>query len=449
MLNESGRLAENQRTLLATMPEMVLVINADGSIEYMNPAAASYFKNNESLLCNTKNSNQLQGTLFSLLRDKNTAEPQEITINKDLFQCHIAPFAGYKGDTLFWVILKTLSETKTNQKNSARVQVSENCFIGSSEIVQKLQHMTARVGKTDATVLVSGESGTGKELIANLLQQNSSRKDKPFLTINCNTINDLLLESDLFGYEKGAFTGADATTKGKFEVVNGGTVFLDEIGDISPRMQAVLLRVLQNGEIIRVGGTIPLKVNIRIIAATNRDLIKAVQDHSFRLDLFYRLSIIKIIIPPLRDRKEDLLELTTHFVEKYSSLFGITIDFNPDTILERLKAHDWPGNVRELENVIQRAILMSEDGTLSADTLSFDTSLEDEQPTSSLSSVITKNFNGTPLKSIVDQIEKEIIIDKLSKNGGNVATTAEKLDICKAALYEKMKRHDISAKALR
>ena len=313
--------------------------------------------------------------------------------------------------------------------------------------MQKLQKTAARVAKTNATVLITGESGTGKELIANLIQQKSIRKDEPFLAINCNTINDLILESDLFGYEKGAFTGAEATQKGKFEVLDGGTVFLDEIGDITPRMQAALLRVLQNGEIIRVGGTSPLKVNLRVIAATNRDLVNAVKEGTFRLDLFYRLSIIKILIPPLRDRKEDIAELTTYFVKKYSSLFGIDIDFDPESILKQLESHDWPGNVRELENVIQRAILMSEDGTLSPDLLLFDTSLENEE-INPLSSII-KKFNGSPLKSIVDQIEKEIIIEKLSKNGGNVANTAETLDICKAALYEKMKRHDISAKALR
>jgi Nif-specific regulatory protein len=428
------------------MPEMVLVIKSDGSIEYMNPPAASFFEESDSLSSNPKIINRLTGTLFSLMNDEKTAKPQKITINKQPFECHIAPFAGYKGDSLFWVILKTLSGQRANKKSFDRQPVPENCFIGSSEIVQKMQHMAARVAKTNATVLITGESGTGKELIANILQQNSNRKDKHFLTINCNTINDFLLESDLFGYEKGAFTGAESTTKGKFEVVNGGTVFLDEIGDISPRMQAVLLRVLQNGEIIRVGGTSPIKVDLRIIAATNRDLVKAVQDGSFRLDLFYRLSIIKLIIPPLRDRKEDLLELTTHFVKKYSDLFGIDIHFNPDAIMKRLEAHNWPGNVRELENVIQRAILMSEDGTLTADALSFDTSQEEQ--TNSLSSVI-RHFNGAPLKSIVDQIEKEVILEKLANNGGNVANTAEKLDICKAALYEKMKRYDISAKALR
>ncbi|OGR15905.1 MAG: hypothetical protein A2X81_13825 [Desulfobacterales bacterium GWB2_56_26] len=376
------------------------------------------------------------------------SKPQVCTINRQYFECYVAPFAGYKGDNLFWVILKKLSEKESDLKNSIRDRVPEDCLIGSSAVMCKLQNMATRVAKTDATVMVTGESGTGKELIAKLIQQNSRRKEKPFLIINCNAINDLLLESDLFGYEKGSFTGAHSQKKGKFEVVDGGTIFLDEIGDISPRMQAVLLRVLQHGEIVRVGGTSPLKVDVRFIAATNRDLVKAVKDGSFRLDLFYRLNIIKIVIPPLRDRKEDFLELITHFVRKYSALFGIDIDFNPESLSKQLEAYDWPGNVRELQNVIQRAILMSEDGILSADAFTFDNSLVDKEQSNTLSSVI-KRFNGTPLKSIVDQVEKEIIIEKLAVNGGNVANTAVKLDICKAALYEKMKRHDISAKSLR
>ena len=447
MLNEPKRLAKNQKTLLETMPEMVLVIKSDGSIQYMNPAAASFLKDDDPTLCDTKIINELQGTLYSLLKIENTAIPCKCIVNNQLMESHIAPFSGYADESLFWVILKRLSQKSSSRTITGKNQVSEPCLIGSSEVMHKLKNLAIRVANTDATVLITGESGTGKELIANLIQQRSTRKNEPFLTINCSTINDLLLESELFGYEKGAFTGAETTTKGKFEVVNGGTVFLDEIGDISSRMQAVLLRVLQNGEIIRVGGTSSIKVNIRVIAATNRDLIKAVKDGKFRLDLFYRLSVIKLNIPPLRDRKEDLPELTTHFIHKFSSLFGLDIKYNPDTLLNRLEFHDWPGNVRELENVVQRAILMSEDGNISAETLSFDTSLENEQR-STLTSII-KQFNGTPLKSIVDQIEKEIIIDKLAKNGGNVANTAEKLNICKAALYEKMKRHDISAKALR
>lgn len=430
------------------MPGMVLIVNSTGSLEYMNPSAATFFGDGDSRSRNSGNIKQLQGTMLSLLSGGNISKPQVCMVNRHYFECYSAPFAGYRGDNLFWVILKKLSEKEIDLKNSIRDKVPEDCLIGSSTVMCKLQNMATRVAKTDATVMVTGESGTGKELIAKLIQQNSRRKEKPFLIINCNAINDLLLESDLFGYEKGAFTGAQSQTKGKFEVVDGGTIFLDEIGDISPRMQAVLLRVLQHGEIVRVGGTSPLKVDVRFIAATNRDLVKAVKDGSFRLDLFYRLNIIKIVIPPLRDRKEDFLELITHFVRKYSALFGIDIDFNPESLSKQLEAHDWPGNVRELQNVIQRAILMSEDGILSADAFTFDTSLVDKEQSNTLSSVI-KRFNGTPLKSIVDQVEKEIIIEKLAVNGGNVANTAVKLDICKAALYEKMKRHDISAKSLR
>ena len=447
MLNESGRLAENQKILLETMPSMVLVVNSTGSLEYMNPYATTFFGDG-SQAGKTSNISQIQGALISLLSCEKLSKPQVCTINRQYFECYVAPFAGYKGDNLFWVILKKLSEKESDLKNSIRDRVPEDCLIGSSAVMCKLQNMATRVAKTDATVMVTGESGTGKELIAKLIQQNSRRKEKPFLIINCNAINDLLLESDLFGYEKGSFTGAHSQKKGKFEVVDGGTIFLDEIGDISPRMQAVLLRVLQHGEIVRVGGTSPLKVDVRFIAATNRDLVKAVKDGSFRLDLFYRLNIIKIVIPPLRDRKEDFLELITHFVRKYSALFGIDIDFNPESLSKQLEAYDWPGNVRELQNVIQRAILMSEDGIPSADAFTFDNSLVDKEQSNTLSSVI-KRFNGTPLKSIVDQVEKEIIIEKLAVNGGNVANTAVKLDICKAALYEKMKRHDISAKSLR
>jgi Nif-specific regulatory protein len=313
--------------------------------------------------------------------------------------------------------------------------------------MHNLKELASQVAVTDATVLISGESGTGKELFANLIKQRSNRRDKPFLTINCNTISDSLLESDLFGYEKGAFTDAQSMKKGKFEISDGGTIFLDEIGDISPRMQAVLLRVLQNGEIIRVGGNAPFKVDVRVIAATNRDLATEVTQGRFRLDLFYRLSVIKIHIPPLRERKEDLLDLTRHFVEKYCALFKRDNKLQPEKILDQLNSHHWPGNVRELENVIQRAILMCKDDSLFSSVLSFDT-WEERKQSSKLSSVV-REFNGTPLKNIVDHIEKEVILQKLLANGGNVAETAEKLNICKAALYEKMKRHDISAKGLR
>ena len=447
MHNESVRLAGNYKNLLETLPDIVLVVTSDGTIEYMNPPAVSFFKAIETGPQNTEVDCQLQEILSHLLSKEYTSTPQRYMLKGQTFDCHIAPFAGYKGDSLHWIILKTVLESRHAQKECRQDQSEQPILVGSSAVMHKLKELASQVAVTDATVLISGESGTGKELFANLIKQKSSRKDKPFLTINCNTINDSLLESDLFGYEKGAFTGAQSMKKGKFEISDGGTIFLDEIGDISPRMQAVLLRVLQNGEIIRVGGNAPFKVDVRVIAATNRDLATEVTQGRFRLDLFYRLSVIKIHVPPLRERKEDLLDLARHFVEKYCALFKRDNKLQPDKILDQLHSHHWPGNVRELENVIQRAILLCEDASLFSSVLSFDTWGEVEQ-SSKLSSVV-REFNGAPLKNIIDHIEKEVILQKLLTNGGNVAETAEKLNICKAALYEKMKRHDISAKGLR
>ena len=264
----------------------------------------------------------------------------------------------------------------SRQVNSLKSQLGHHHkadkMVGRSRKMRELREMIHQVSGSDATILITGESGTGKELVANLIKATSTRDDKPFLKINCNAINDSLLEADLFGYEKGAFTGAASRKIGKFEVVDGGTIFLDEIGDISPRMQVSLLRVLQNGEIIRVGGNEPVQVNVRVIAATNVDLAQAVKEKKFRLDLYYRLNIINIDIPPLRERKEDIVELVSYFVNHYREAFKKEIDFVPKSIINRLLAHDWPGNVRELENLIQRAVLMAKGKMITEADLIFD-----------------------------------------------------------------------------
>jgi transcriptional regulator with GAF, ATPase, and Fis domain len=321
---------------------------------------------------------------------------QQVIDNKQLgntlettFQGHhleytLSHFNGYRGDSLYWFFIRDLTDSKrqleelsqfhnsietilshkiselkesertrqklANELNSLKEhlkeQPAEGKMVGSSRALSELRDMVFQVAKSDATILITGESGTGKELVANLIRESSNRSNKPFLKINCNTINDSLLESDLFGHEKGAFTGADVKRKGKFEVVDGGTIFLDEIGDISPRMQAALLRVLQDGDIIRVGGNSPVKVDVRVIAATNLNLSAMVNKGTFRLDLYYRLNIINISIPPLRERKEDIVDLTTHFIRKYRQAFKKDINFLPQSILDRLLRHDWPGNVR-------------------------------------------------------------------------------------------------------
>lgn len=317
-------------------------------------------------------------------------------------------------------------------------------MVGSSKSLRELRNMVHQVASSDATILITGESGTGKELVANLIRESSNRSNKPFLKINCNTINDSLLESDLFGYEKGAFTGADTRRKGKFEVVDGGTIFLDEIGDISPRMQAALLRVLQDGEIIRVGGNTPIKVDVRIITATNADLAAAVHEGTFRLDLYYRLNIINITIPPLRERKEDIVDLVSHFVRRYRKAFKKDITFLPKSIMNRLMEHDWPGNVRELENVIQRAVLMAKSNVITTNELFFDRQHDSQvsQPTASFH----ERLDGMPLRDMMAEVEKEIINSVLLKHNGNVATTAKSLGIGKTAFYDKLKRYDISPK---
>jgi len=310
--------------------------------------------------------------------------------------------------------------------------------------------MIEHVAKFDATILLTGESGTGKELVANLIQKLSDRSEKPYLKVNCNAINDNLLESDLFGYEKGAFTGATSLQKGKFEIVNGGTLFLDEIGDISPRMQAALLRVLQNGEIIRVGGNKSFLDDVRIIAATNVDLAQKVQDGTFRLDLFYRLNIINIHIPPLRERREDIVDLVKYFVKHYRTAFNKEIDFLPNSIISRLLLHDWPGNVRELENVVQRAVLMAKNNIITEREICIGE--QTSSPSSHSSNFMNQvcfQIGKKSLKDIIADIEKEVIVQSLKQNETNVVDTAKKLQVGKTALYTKMKRYGLTPKTLK
>ncbi|WP_136798255.1 sigma-54 interaction domain-containing protein [Desulfosediminicola ganghwensis] len=316
-------------------------------------------------------------------------------------------------------------------------------MVGSTPQMIELHDLILQVAPTDTTVLITGESGTGKEIVADLLQELSSREKKPYLKINCNAFNDSILESELFGHEKGAFTGAESRKKGKFEIVDGGTIFLDEIGDISPRMQSSLLRVLQDGEIIRVGGNHPIKINIRIIAATNTDLATAIQREKFRLDLFYRLNIIHIPVPPLRERKDDIRELTFHFIRKFETVFNKQLDSISESALSSLMNHDWPGNVRELENLIQRAVLIAKTNEIVEKELVF--TPYPRAPARSPSRPLPRLSNKS-LKSMLSEFERDIILQALRESRGNVAAAAESLQLGKTSLYEKMKRFGISSK---
>jgi Nif-specific regulatory protein len=492
-LQDIDRLIHNQKSLLDVMPAMVFITKGHDALEYMNPSAIRFFGD----LIKGESSNQNYSaeetinSLMMLVRKgqtlKQTGQKLEEKINGHHIEYALATFIGYRDDdNLFWLFVHDLTEEKSHieelslfhnsietilshkiselneserirqglshelnhlKDHLKRKEPAEGTMVGSSKALRELRDMVFQVAKSDATILITGESGTGKELVANLIRETSNRCDKPFLKINCNTINDSLLESDLFGYEKGAFTGADSKRKGKFEVVDGGTIFLDEIGDVSPRMQAALLRVLQDGELIRVGGNAPVKVDVRIIAATNADLAKAVQAGTFRLDLYYRLNIINISIPPLRQHKEDIVDLVTHFIRRYRQAFKKDINFLPQSIIDRLLQHDWPGNVRELENVMQRAVLMAKGSIITENELLFDSPAEKQQNNPVMP--FLQRLDGLPLKRMLAELEREIINYSLEKNKGNVAQTANELRIGKTAFYDKMKRYDIIPKELK
>ena len=280
-------------------------------------------------------------------------------------------------------------------------------------------------------MLIRGESGTGKELVARAVHFSGNRAEKPFIVVSCAALTETLLESELFGYEKGAFTGAGAQAKGKFELAHGGTIFLDEIGDISPKLQADLLRVLQERRFYRVGGNQEVEVDVRIIAATNKNLAEEVQQGRFREDPYYRLNLIEIRLPPLRERREDVPLLAEHFVQHISSALGNDVTGISAAALKLLIAYDWPGNVRELENVIERAIVTCRNGTL------------DEQDFSWLqpSSGAQQNWDVPDVP--LGELERRAIVAALERKHGNVKEASTALGIDRSTLYDKLKRYEI------
>jgi len=303
-------------------------------------------------------------------------------------------------------------------------------LIGKSAAMEDVLKLTGRVAESDATVLIQGESGTGKELIARAIHYNSPRKNKPFITVNCPSIPQNLMESELFGHIKGAFTGALKDRKGKFQLADQGTIFLDEIGDLKEDLQARLLRVLQEKEYERVGESIPFKVDVRVVAATNKNLEELVQTGKFREDLYYRLNVVWIIIPPLRDRKEDIPFLVDHFIEKYSKGQNHTIT---DDALDLMMQYDWHGNVRELENTIERAIVISRETVIGPDAL---------QPISrTLKQKVQLPTEMGDIENLTfEEIEKRTIVNALNKTKGNQTKAAKLLDIPRHVLIYRMKK---------
>ena len=300
-----------------------------------------------------------------------------------------------------------------NQRLSTEIR-QDQTLVGEGARMKEIFRFLARVAPTDSTVLIEGESGTGKELVAKALHRNSPRANKPFVAINCAAIPETLLESDLFGHERGAFTGAATQKKGRLEVADGGVVFLDEIGELAPALQVKLLRVLQEREFERVGGTHPIKVNIRLIAATNRDLAEAVKKEEFRQDLYYRLAVVKMTMPPLRERREDIPMLTRHFVQKHAMRCHVKAKPISREAMATLVNYEWPGNVRELENAIERALVMG----------SSDMVLLEDLPESLLEQNVPEDITEGKYHGSVKQLKKQLILDAVEQTGGNYVEAA-------------------------
>ena len=302
-----------------------------------------------------------------------------------------------------------------------------NKIIGKSRAMHDIFDLIARIAPTDSTVLITGESGTGKELIAQAIHANSGRSYMPFIAVSCGALPDSLLESELFGYEKGAFTGAEHTKKGRFEMAHKGTLFLDEIGDISLKTQIDLLRVLQQREINRLGSEQTMKVDVRILAATNRNLDKAIREERFRQDLFYRLNVISIHVPPLRERSEDIPLLAKAAIKKYC------IEMNRDEVgispaaMKLLMNYDWPGNVRELENIMERALVIGYEDEITVEDLPFDRNKKEDQK----------------LPSSLKQMEKIHIERILESTGWNISKASRELDIDRQTLYNKIDKYGL------
>ena len=310
-------------------------------------------------------------------------------------------------------------------------------IIGKNKRMAELFELIQDVAKTSSTILITGESGTGKELIANAIHFNSDRIKKPFVKVNCAVLAENLLESELFGHVKGAFTGAIKDKTGRFELAHGGTIFLDEIGDISPNMQLKLLRVLQEGDFERVGGTETLKVDVRIIAATNRDLGEAMREGHFRQDLFYRLNVIPIEVPPLRERKDDIPLLATHFLAKFNADFGKNIQAIDDDAMRRLQSYNWPGNIRELENLMERAVVLTKSDVLT--TRDFPSFINQTEVVANMDIDLDQT-----LTDLVDGFERQIIMKALEENNFNKLRTAEKLKIHRSTFMSKLKKYGIN-----
>ena len=332
-----------------------------------------------------------------------------------------------------------LLDENAHLKQELKERYDFSHIVGTSGPMRQVFEQIAQVASTNTTVLIRGESGTGKELIAHAIHYSSARARKPFVKVSCAALPDSLIESELFGYERGAFTGATARKKGRFELADGGTLFLDEIGDVNPSTQVKLLRVLQEREFERLGGTEAIRADVRLVAATNTDLEKAIAAGTFREDLYYRLNVFTVFVPPLRERKTDILLLADHFLEKYAIAHGRSIKRISTPAIDMLMAYHWPGNVRELQNILERAVLVCDGAVVHGHHL----------PPTLQTSEASGTVTGMSLSNAVAAYEKDLLQDALKTTRGNRVKAALLLDSTERIISYKVKKYRIDCRRFR
>ncbi len=330
-----------------------------------------------------------------------------------------------------------------NERLRSEDEVRYRELVGSTEVMRKLYDAIGRLAKTDSSVAIYGESGTGKELVARAIHNLSRRSGGPFIKVNCGALTETLLESELFGHERGAFTGAVKRRLGRLELADGGTLFLDEIGEISAAMQVKLLRVLQEGTFERVGGEQTIKVDLRVLSATHRDLPRLIEKGQFREDLFYRLQVVPVNVPPLRDRRADIAELARHFIHKLAPRANPSVNAISEDAVVRLLAYSWPGNVRELENAIEQALVFAEGNVITAAALPVHIRGEEAKAAQSDPSVLPLPSGQLPLPEILDDLERQLILKAYREAKGVKTETARLLGIKPSALYYKLDKYRI------
>jgi two-component system NtrC family response regulator len=372
-----------------------------------------------------------------------TVEKAVTAMKKGAFDYILKPF---KNEEILVTIAKALDHRRLILQNrllsrELEDKIGSPNIVGDSRVMLEILALVKRVAQSRATVLVTGESGTGKELIARAIHLNSARAHKPFISVNCAALTETLLESELFGHERGAFTHAVAMRKGRFELADGGTLFLDEVAEMSQALQVKLLRVLQEMEFERVGGTRTIKVDVRVVAASNRDLREEVEAGRFREDLFYRLNVVHLEVPPLRQRQEDIPLLAAHFIKKYSqeNVRG-QMRITPEAI-KALVQYPWPGNVRELENVIERAVILCGDNLITPQDLPGELAPAAVEPKLDIDRFIPLH---TPLPEALDHIEEQMIRRALEQSGNVQVRAAELLGITKSLLQYKLKKYHLT-----